>query len=296
MLMEFDLAGAEWVIVAYISGDQNMLDVIKSGRSPHVATGSLISRVPEELVIREHELLKSATDPDYIAAMRRKHLPELLAGDYFLPRSMTIRQAGKKSNHGLNYDMRYRRFALENEMPETDAKPIVELYHDQAYPSIRKVFHEGTKTALRTQDRTLTNLLGRKVRLMDQAGPDLWDKAYSFVPQSTVADIVLNAMADAFESTDPIFEPMDLRANVYDSVLVQYPGDSANPSREVTDFALAMRELLSPELRALSGEAFKLGVDVKVGPNWGNMKSMDLEAKYLPEEWDPALGSVVDTI
>lgn len=289
MFVEFDLAGAEWVIVAYLAEDPNMIDVIESGRSPHVATGSLLSGVPEALVIAEHELLGSATDPDGILMIRSAELPELMRKDsgFFLPRSMTLRQAGKKSNHGLNYDMRYKRFALENEMPETDAKPIVDKYHDDAYPNIRKVFHADVKTDLRTRDRTLENLFGDKVRLMDQAGPDLWDKAYSYKPQSTVAKIVTRAMIAAYRDLGEVFRPMGLRANVHDSILTNWPDDMES---ELEAYVRHMIKLLSPPLTT-KGRTFTLGVDVKYGPNWGDMRKLKLSAEHpaekLAEEWNP---------
>ena len=115
MLLEFDLAGAEWVIVAYLSGDKNMLETVHSGESPHVCTGHLMTRVPKALIEKEQKFLSSATDPDLIAEMRRQHIPELFDDPtYFLPRTMTIRQMGKKSNHGLNYNLKYRHFALNH--------------------------------------------------------------------------------------------------------------------------------------------------------------------------------------
>lgn len=285
MFVEFDLAGAEWVVVAYLAEDKNMIDVVESGRSPHVATGAMISGAPEELVIREHDLLGSATDPDGLLIVRNGELPDLMNGGYFVPRSMTIRQAGKKSNHGLNYDMRYKRFALENEMPETDAKPIVERYHDEAYPGIRAVFHADVRRELKENDRTLVNLLGRKVRLMDQAGPDLWDKAYSFKPQSTVADIILRGMVLAYNDMGPLMVCMGLRANVHDSILVNWPDAR---QEDLIPFAQRMVEYLSPELEA-KGRRFTLGVDVKVGPNWGAMEKL-----VLPKAPKDALEEVLE--
>lgn len=282
MLVEFDLAGAEWVIVAYISGDKNMIDVVESGRSPHVATGSLISKAPEELVSRENDIVGSLTDPDAILLLRQEKLPELFSvPDVFLPRTMSIRQAGKKSNHGLNYDMRYKRFALENEMPENDSERIVHLYRNEAYPGIPE-WHDETRETLRTCDRTLENLLGRKVRLLDQMGPDLWDKAYSFVPQSTVFDICREAFKRAFECSHALFEPMDLKANVHDSILVDYPGKDKQRLRE---FAAAMKGLMMPELTA-KGRTFTLGVDAKCGPNWSAMEKLDLAGtEDITQEW-----------
>lgn len=282
MFVEFDLAGAEWVIVAYLADDENMIKVVESGGSPHTATGSLISRVPKELVEKEHKLLGSMTDPDGLLAMRRKLLPELFEGDYFIPRIFTIRQCGKKSNHGLNYDMRYKRFALENEMPERDAETICTLYHSDAYPGIQKTFHADVRDDLKTKDRTLVNLMGRKVRLLDQAGPDLWDKAYSFKPQSTVFDICRQAMTQMFNSRDPILQPALLRSQTHDSILTEWP-DSLR--EDVGDFARAMIKLMSVPLEA-KGHTFTLGVEVKIGPNWGDMRVLNL-AEQVPEKGRP---------
>lgn len=293
MLLEFDLAGAEWVVVAYLSGDANMMDVVQFGHSPHVATGKLISRAPEELVLRDHELIGGITEPDAILMLRKAKLPELLDGDYWVPRSMSIRQAAKKANHGLNYDMRYKRFALLNEMTEADARIIVALYREVAYPGLVR-WHEEIRQELKTNDRTLTNLLGRRVRLLDQSGPDLWDAAYSFKPQSTVADIVLGAMAAAYQDRSNLFEHMRLKANVHDSVLVWYP---TKPEWRLIEFARGMVKYLSPKLLS-KGRSFTLGVDVKCGPNWGAMEkpAWALKAEDLPKKGDGAGGPLVHAI
>lgn len=280
MFVEFDLAGAEWVIVAYLADDANMISVVESGRSPHTATGSLISRVPEELVEKEHKLLGSMTDPDGLLTMRKKLLPELFEGDYFIPRIFTIRQGGKKSNHGLNYDMRYKRFALENEMPERDAETICELYHGKAYPGIRETFHADVRKELKENDRTLVNLMGRKVRLLDQAGPDLFDKGYAFKPQSTVFDICRQAMVAAHDAhSDPLLRHMLLRAQVHDSILTEWPDSRED---ELVPYAQEIVRLMSVPLEA-KGHTFTLGVDVKVGPNWGEMKTLKLPKQVAQE-------------
>jgi DNA polymerase family A len=274
MFIEFDLAGAEWVVVAYISGDPRMIEVVESGESPHVATGMLISRAPRELIIKEHELLGSTTDADELLEVRRRDIPELLDGDYFIPRTMTIRQASKRGNHGLNYDMRYRRFALENEMPENDAKPIVDFYRNRAYPGLVE-WHTEIRDQIR-KTRTLVNLMGRKVILQDQFGPDLWNMAYSFIPQSTVADIILTSMVSAYFDERPLFKPMRLCANVHDSILLQYPPE---PVDRLAEFIEATKEKMRPELFA-RGRTFRIGVDVKLGHNWGTMEKFTGPQKF----------------
>lgn len=269
MLVEFDLAGAEWVVVAYLCGDANMLRVVENGLSPHIETGKLISRAPEDLVVREHKLIGSSTDADWIEQKRREELPELLSGDYFIPRSMSIRQAAKKSNHGLNYNMRYKRFALENEMMENEAEPIVTLYRTVAYPGLLD-WHEEIKHEI-NHGRWLTNLMGRKIRLLDQAGPELYDSAIAYKPQSTVADIILAAMESAYADESALFASAALCANVHDSLLFQYPEE---PADRLTDFVVEMKKKMRPLLCA-KGREFRLDVDVKAGHNWGDMKPLE---------------------
>ena len=180
ILMELDKAGAEWVIVAYASGDASMIHVIESGKSPHTVTGSLISGAPEEFVERENAIIGHHTDPDTIYDLRMEHFQnEFENSNWFFPRIFSIRQMGKKSNHGLNYDMRYRRFALENEMDETESKAIVESYHRDAYPGI-KLWHNTIKNKL-NENRTLENCFGRRRKFFDAWGPELFDAAYSFI-------------------------------------------------------------------------------------------------------------------
>ena len=155
-LVELDKAGAEWVVVAYLSEDANMLAVVQGTDSPHTVTGSLISTAPKEFVEQENKLVGNNTDADEIETLRQKlDIHE----DWYLPRSMSIRQAGKKSNPGLNYDMKYKRFSFENEIPETEGRTLVELYH-KSYPGSRRTFHTSIQHRL-NEDRTLVNCFGR---------------------------------------------------------------------------------------------------------------------------------------
>jgi len=271
LLIEFDLAGAEWVVVAYLSGDKNMIGVVESGKSPHVATASFISSVPEELVLADHKLLGNNTNATDILALRIEHLPELIdlqeRDAIFLPRSMSLRQMGKKSNHGLNYNMKFRRAALEWEIQESEAQPIVAYYSDVAYPGLKNWWND-TKAQIR-KNRTLTNCFGRKVRLLGEVGNDLFDQAYSFVPQSTVVDICLEAMCLAFEDPDIEQAQWHLGAQVHDSLMIQMPTHDWNVVEHVCKKII---QYMSPTLE-YNGYKFILGVDMKVGLNWGDMRS-----------------------
>lgn len=275
LFIEFDLAGAEWVVVAYLSQDPNMLEVVHSGKSPHIVTGALISGAPEELVERDHKLVGINTNPVLIEQLRRQIAwpPRT-----FLPRSMSIRQAGKKSNHGLNYDMRYRRFALENEMTEADAEPIVILYRTKAYPRIFTHWHPAVRKEMKDNNRSLTNCFGRKVTLRDEWGQDLFNAAYSFKPQSTVFDCVRIGMKRTFRDESAPFEPLRLGAQVHDSFMMRYPIPQTR--EEWQNLAIAVlrisRDYMRPAL-TYSDTTFYLNCDVKIGWSWGRMHGFPVE-------------------
>ncbi|MGI9489152.1 MAG: DNA polymerase [Geminicoccaceae bacterium] len=286
LLMEFDKSGAEWVVVAYLSGDENMLDVVQNGKDPHLITGSLISGAPEEMVVQESKVVGLRTDPTTVAEQRLKIAP-LKGCNWFLPRTMSIRQAAKKANHGLNYDEGYRTFALMNEIEEGEAKRIRESYLYIAYPGIPR-WHEATRRQLKENNRTLHNLMGRKVRLLNAWGGDLFRQAYAFVPQSTVFDVTREGLFALAE--DPQLRPMQGLAQVHDSILVQVPITAG--WREIAEMSVlfGLRHMC-PELE-VSGRRFVIGTDLKVGLNWGNMHEIPLVhdvdqlAETLERAWD----------
>lgn len=268
ILMEFDKAGAEWVVVAYVSGDARMIDIVESGKSPHVETGHFITRVPHELIIKEDKLLGKLTDPDDLYEKRHELLPDLfLNPSYFLPRSMTVRQVGKKSNHGLNYAMRYKRAALLWEIEEREAKVIVDGYNNDAYPGVPL-----WQTAVRTQlkkDRTLFNLFGHKVELMDEWGDELFNSAYSYVPQSTVGMIINRAIRFLEKDYSPVCYKADLLTQTHDSATVQYPTDNWT---DCAEFAIKFGlDYMSPQFE-VNNRKFVIGTDLKLGTEWGDMK------------------------
>lgn len=274
-MMEFDLSGAEWVVVAYLANDPNMLNILASGKSPHVVTGSLISGASEDLVLADHELVGSESDPDTIVDLRRPLIDrfeeEITTKGIFFPRTMSIRQAGKKSNHGLNYGLKYRNFALHNEIAEKEAMIMVQAYTTVAYPGIPR-WWESTVEELRKNDRTLVNCFGRKVRLLGEWGPELFNQAYSFKPQSTVVDCCNEALILTMADPSPEFEPLMIGAQVHDSIQVQYPEDANDI--DIGTVALRIgREYMRQDL-SYNGHTFRLETDMKVGYNWGDMEKV----------------------
>lgn len=266
MLVEVDKRQAEWVVVAYNSNDPNMMKAVQDGLDVHAYTASLMFGVPVEVIDYENKLVGHETNAERLYNLRLND-PELQR--VFTPkwpRGMSLRQCGKKSNHGLNYDEGYLNFALLNEMEPTEARRIVNLYHE-IYPGIRKSY-EATKRQLQ-KDRTLTNCFGRKVRFMGEWDKDLWKSSYSFIPQSTVVDSLNQGMVRIYN--DQLITRtwnVDILAQVHDSILMQVPLEVVRNKDAFLALMQKIYDYTSPTL-SYNGNEFTIATDAKIGFNWG---------------------------
>lgn len=264
---EVDKRQAEWVVVAYLANDASMIKVVEEELDSHLYTAAMMFGIPEEILQLESKLVGMNTDTDLIYTIRSSE-PLLERWMSRMIRSMSCRQCGKRSNHGLNYDEGYNKFALINELEQTEAQRIITLYH-RVYPGIRQTYHEFVKRQLQ-KDRTLTNCFGRKVRFLDAWGPDLWKAGYSMLPQSTVVDSLNKGMVEIYKDlcwADGTSGGMDLLAQTHDSILLQVP--LAWFDQDLFDNTLeAVYDAVSPELE-YNGRRFKIATDSKLGLNWG---------------------------
>lgn len=290
-LVEVDLIQAEWVVVAFLSQDTNMLNVVRSGVDPHLRTGSLITGAPESFIIYENELVGHLTDPKDIVKARLP-MPRDWEGvpisSFFLPRSMSGRQAGKKSNHGLNYGMRYRRFALENGMQEGEASTIVAIYRDTAYPGL-KDFHQWVEHLLRRDHRRLTNYFGQSAEFMDEWSADLLDAAYAFYPQSTVGNVTNFGWRSLYHDSSRVMRRVEPRMQMHDSVIAHHTFGSW------TELAMQCIRLLDhmTEVCEYHSEPFILGRELKIGCNLSENAMKTVIQVPLNQSIDHIDGSLV---
>ena len=263
--VELDLRQAEWIVTAFAAQEPKMMDIYWSGKDPHLSTGSLLSGAPSEIVYEDNKLVGHATDPLDIAAKRKAFKVETMS-KYYFPRSMSIRQAGKKSNHGFNYRMGYKRFALENEVKEAEAKIIHSKYH-QAYPGLNSWYEEIEHTMRTT--RTLLTCFGDKRKFLSAHTTEMVNEAISWLPQTTVARVTKYGMGGIYQ--DPrMAGKVDLRANVHDSVLVRIVYSSIE---ELVKLIRIAKSHMGEHLEYHHRE-FTLRVDAKVVVNWGYMEEI----------------------
>ena len=274
LLVELDKAQAEWIVVAYYSGDARMIEVIEKDLDPHTRTGHFITDVSMELIEEENEIIGHETNPDIIEEMRQDQIHEIIdlrGRGLFIPRTMSIRQCGKKSNHGLNYGMGYKRFAFEYDVSESESKTITNRYH-QAYPGIKGSYHSGIQYLLSKNNRIIENCFGRKRQFLKAWNFQLFNQAYDYIAQSTVADLVNRSLTKIYHDPDLFMDKIEFLAQVHDSILFQYP------IKDLQDFARAVfrcRDHLNPTMH-YSGRDFTIKTDMKIGLNWRDMKGIEI--------------------
>ncbi len=272
ILVELDKRQAEWIVVAYLSQEANMIRVLEEGRDPHVHTAcetirSLGGSILSETVAQEAKVIGHSTNPDEVHHCRNG-ISELRQYTGWLPRNMSLRQLGKKQNHGLNYQETFKRFALDNELLEKDAKIVISAYHN-IYPGIGR-WHDNVKTQLQS-DRTIRDLYGRKYRFLNRLNDDTWKAAISFSPQSTVGHLINRGISSLYADRSDFMEEIDLLAQVHDSILFQHPADRL---RDLARCCRQIRNYIEPTLEAHTIE-FGIPTDMKIGYNWKDMAEID---------------------
>lgn len=243
IMATIDKSQAENRVVAYISNEQRMIRAFEEGIDVHRQTASLIFNKPIEEISDE-----PGSSP--------------LGGGQFSERFWA-----KKANHGLNYDLGFRAFAIMYRLPESEARTIVERYHT-VYPSVR-MWHASIREQL-SHSKTLVNCLGRHRRFMGRWGDDLFREAYSFIPQSTVADkLNRDGLCFTYYRQD-LFPEVELLNIVHDSILFQVPLEVG---------AARIYEIISEICRSLEspiewkGQSFSIPADAKLGFNaYGSLK------------------------
>ena len=237
-LITADLSQAENRVVAYVADIPRMIEAFEQGRDVHRMTASLIYGKPESEI---------------------SDVPRSGVG------VLSERGVGKHSNHGLNYGLSAEGFALRWELDIKDATTIVNKYH-AAYPEIRQ-WQESIKFSLRNS-RTLKNLFSRKVTFAGSLGEQLFLSAYSFIPQSTVADLLNRRGLIYVYEEKSIFKDIELLNQVHDSIVLQVP--VSIPPVDVAYTLTKLCDSLEVPI-CYQSRIFKISVDISIGYNLYDM-------------------------
>lgn len=256
LIFNVDLSQAENRIVAYVAPEPNMIKAFEEKIDIHSQTASLISGIPIDEVRRQDK-----SDPQIMC--------ETLGGGEY-----TWRFWGKKANHGLNYDLGYRAFSFLYELDEAEGRYIVEKYHN-AYPGVR-MYHAWIKNQL-GKNRTLENLFGRKYLYLDRWGDDLFKAAYSFIPQSSVADIINRRGLNFMYYDQERFAPIDLLLQVHDSIAFQINFRKYSWEEQARCLMLLRDSLQTP--LTWRGTSFSIPADISVGTSFSKSDMMEVKGE-----------------
>jgi uracil-DNA glycosylase family 4 len=258
ILVEMDKARAENTIVAYISEDPNMLRAIREGIDMHSLTASSIYNKPIE------EISRTAGSSKY------------MGGNY------SERDDGKHSNHSFNYYLSAEGFSLRYKTLKSNAVRIRDGYF-RLYKNVPAVFWAYVQNEIRTH-RSLTNLLGRTKLFLERMGrhegDDIFRTGYAFIPQSTVADMIILGKNKVWELTEAGVLSGELLGETHDSITMQFPIRSLFSGEMAQDLHM-IRAAMEPEL-IWKYSRFVVGTDMKIGLRMLPMK--DVPWGGTPEE------------
>lgn len=213
-----------------------------------------------------------------------------IESSFFLVRYQDKISVTGNSNHSFNYGLSPQGFAIQYDMELKYAKQCHALYHN-AYPGL-SLWHQHIRNKL-GKDRTLENLFGRKRRFLNRWNDDLFKAAYSYIPQSTVGQLLNWGIVETYYQQDleefSFLRKWDLLNQVHDSMVFQYPLD------DLEGLARTIKQIqknLDPKLYC-NGRQFVIKTDCKIGLNCKDLYSVDLYAEE--NNLISQLKSVIDT-
>jgi DNA polymerase I-like protein with 3'-5' exonuclease and polymerase domains len=212
---------------------------------------------------------------EYVLGIRFSEVSKELAKIY----RDCFKQVTHASNYGMGPDklitvLRLKGIDIEDinvkgtHKPKRKAEYFLEGYH-QRFPEVRSRWQSRIRTEVRTK-RTLYDALGRRRFFMGRMDEALFRIAFSYRPQSTVVGITNLA----FRRLDAWGWKMVLQ--VHDFVGIEYPLE-----REAECYRALQAAFDTP--LTLHGRTFTIPVDIKAGPNWRDMKPVEIAADELAE-------------
>lgn len=257
ILCECDLAKAEAHVVAYLTQDANMIEAFESGIDVHSFNASKIFNVPIEEVIHEAKTKKS-------------------------DQRSTMRFMGKKVVHASNYQMGPQTFSDQLATEEifksqSECKQLLQNYTDR-FPGLKRWHRQIEEEVSKT--RILYNLFNRPRRFLGDMNAALFRNAYSYIPQSTVAELLNRGIIKA--ANDPRLGRaafnLRLLTTVHDSVVFQFH-KSQIPN--LLQILLIIREHMTHTFTH-KGKSFTIGLDAKIGRQWAG-KTAEISSFTQPE-------------
>lgn len=242
--VEGDLNQAEARAVAVLSNDLELLAQFDQKPKVHAKTAGLIYGL----------------DPSTIG----KDQPRIPGT------SMTYYDMGKRVRHAGNYNMGPFRLAQMTHLEFSECKKILDRFH-QTNPKIRNVFHYEVYRCLQKESQ-LTTPLGRVRDFFDRHSEHLKKEAISYIPQSTISDVLKFAMIRIAERAPwAIFI-----VEAHDGLLAEVPHERVEEYAKI--FSEEVQQPVNYLKCSLSRDYdLSIPAEISVGPDsWMDMRELNV--------------------
>ena len=242
VIVNVDFAQADPHMVAWLSGDTEMEDVLRNG-DLHAHTGSKIFGYDITSV------------PGYVKDQSKE------------------RKLGKICNNALNYGMGWKTFQRNAYMQgltldEVECKETVKKYHE-AYPGVKSWQSLVEQEVMK--NRCLVTPFGRVRRFWGYMGDGyskskLLNEAYSYLPQTTVGDALNAAWINLTKIVKRDSLDVQVLQQCHDSLKLQCNEE------ELETVAKAIREAFESVRFEIYGKERCFPIDIEWGYNWRDME------------------------
>lgn len=242
VIVNVDFAQADPHMVAWLSGDSEMEDVLRNG-DLHAHTGSKIFGYDITNV------------PGYSKDTSKE------------------RKLGKICNNALNYGMGWKTFQRNAymkglELDDEECKETVKKYHE-AYPGVR-AWQERVQQEI-MKSRCLVTPFGRVRRFYGYMGDSyslskLYNEAYSYIPQTTVGDALNAAWLNLTNLANAANLDIQVLQQCHDSLKLQCNKD------DLKIVAKTIKEAFKSVTFEIHGVTRNFPIDIEWGYNWRDME------------------------
>lgn len=135
-----------------------------------------------------------------------------VSSSYFLTRYKNKIMVTGNSNYGLGIPKLARMLNIS----EASAQELQDFYFDLC-PEI-KLWHNRIKKEI-ADNGYISNIFGRRGWFLNKNDVTLYNKAFAFIPQSTIADLINHGIVNIYEK----YPEIQVLMQVHDSAVCQYP-------------------------------------------------------------------------
>jgi hypothetical protein len=271
-LINRDQSGADALIVAYLAKHGRYRDLFIYGIKPHLYIA--LNLFPDAW---KYEF----KNPDYINTALKTEIKDLKNLEFWKDLSKLIKSSdgwenkkryyffGKKTGHSGNYGMRGNKLAMSL-LEESEGTIVISSdegekwiigYH-MMFPEIQSSFHTRVFRQA-TEKKQLRNLLGSPFNITGFINTHDMKDLYSWIPQSTVADINREGFIKMQEYITFNDKDWHLLGDYHDAILAQAP------EKEAEECAQVLKDCLEIELTApYDNVKFRMKTECQIGYNW----------------------------